>query len=50
VFAGVPGATPDNQGWKLTLAAGVGSSVALICDGNSFLVTAMSGSCTITSP
>ena len=47
VFAGHPGATPDNQGSKLTLAVGVGSSVALICDGKSFLVSAVSGSCTI---
>lgn len=47
VFAGMPGATPANQGSALTLPAVVGSSVALISDGKSYLVTAASGSCTI---
>ena len=47
VFAGMPGATPANQGSKLTLPATVGSSVALVSDGLSFLVMAASGSCTI---
>jgi len=47
VFAGMPGAIPANQGSALTLPAVVGSSVALISDGKSFLVTAVSGSCTI---
>lgn len=47
VFAGQPGATPDTQGSKLTLPAVVGSSVALISDGVSFLLSAASGSCTI---
>lgn len=47
VFAGMPGATPANQGSALTLPAVVGSSVALISDGKNFLVTAASGSCTI---
>lgn len=47
VFAGMPGATPDNRGSKIALASAEGSSVALISDGKSFLVTAASGSCTI---
>lgn len=47
VFAGMAGATPNNQGSALTLPAVEGSSVALISDGKSFLVTAASGSCTI---
>lgn len=47
VFAGQPGAVPDNQGSKLALSSVQGSSVALISDGKSFLVTAASGSCTI---
>jgi len=47
VFAGMPGATPANQGSKLSLPAVVGSSVALISDGNSFLVMAASGSAAI---
>ena len=36
VFAGMPGATPDNRGSKLTLATGVNQSVALISYGISF--------------
>lgn len=47
VFAGQAGAAPDNQGSKLALASVEGSSVALISDGKSFLVTAASGSCMI---
>jgi hypothetical protein len=47
VFAGMPGATPDAQGSKLTLSAVQGSSVALISDGASFLLMAASGSHTI---
>ena len=47
VFAGTPGATPDNLGSKLTLPAVVGSSVALISDGASFLLMASSGSCSL---
>lgn len=47
VFAGMPGATPDNNGSKLTLASGTNRSVALISDGVSFLVMASSGSCSI---
>lgn len=47
VFAGMPGATPENNGSKLTLATGTNRSVALISDGVSFLVMASSGSCTI---
>lgn len=47
VFAGMAGATPANQGSKLTLPAVVGSSVALVSDGKSFLVMAASGSCTL---
>lgn len=47
VFAGHVGATPANQGSKLTLPAVVGSSVALVSDGKSYLMLAASGSCTI---
>lgn len=47
VFAGFPGGTPDTNGSRLTLPAVVGSSVALVSDGVSFLLTAASGSCTI---
>lgn len=47
VFAGIPGGTPNNCGAACTLPAVVGSSVALICDGLNFLVTAASGSCTL---
>ena len=47
VFAGMAGATPANQGSKIALDSKEGSSVALISDGKSFLVTAASGSCTI---
>lgn len=47
VFAGLPGATPANNGAACTLPAVVGSSVALISDGRNFLVTAASGSCVI---
>ena len=35
-------------GSKLTLPAVVGSSVVLVCDGNKFIVTAASGSFTLT--
>ena len=47
VFCGMPGATPANQGSALTLAPVIGSSVALVSDGKSFLVMASSGSCAI---
>lgn len=47
VFAGMAGATPANQGSALALASVIGSSVALVSDGKSFLVMAASGSCTI---
>jgi len=47
VFAGMPGATPENNGSKLTLATGTNRSVSLISDGKSFLVMAASGSCVI---
>lgn len=47
VFAGMPGATPDTRGSKLTISAVQGSSVALISDGASFLLMAASGSHTI---
>jgi hypothetical protein len=47
VFAGMAGATPNNQGSKLTLETGTNKSVSLISDGRSFLVMAASGSCTI---
>lgn len=47
VFAGMAGATPANQGSKLTLSNVVGSSVALVSDGAKFLVMAASGSCTL---
>lgn len=47
VFAGMSGATPDNQGSKLTLSTGTNMSVSLISDGKSFLVMAASGSCVI---
>ena len=36
-----------SQGSKLTLRAGVGSSVFLVCDGNKFIVSANTGSITI---
>lgn len=47
VFAGMPGAIPSNRGSNLALASVEGSSVALVSDGKSFLVTAASGSCVI---
>lgn len=47
VFAGIAGATGGTQGSKLALPNIVGSSVVLECDGVNFLVSAMSGSCTI---
>jgi len=47
VFAGMPGATPANSGAKLTFPAVANTSVALISDGKSFLVTAASGSITL---
>ena len=47
VFAGMAGATPANSGAKLTFPATVGTSVALISDGKSFLVSAASGSFTL---
>lgn len=49
VFAGMPGASGINgQGSSLALNATQGSSVCLISDGKSFLLNALSGSCTIT--
>lgn len=47
VFSGMPGATPDGKGSRLTMPATQGSSVALISDGASFLVMAASGSMTL---
>lgn len=47
VFAGMPGATPANQGSLLTFPSVQGSSVALVSDGASFLVMASSGSMTL---
>jgi hypothetical protein len=47
VFAGTLGATPANSGAKLTFPAVANTSVALISDGKSFLVTATSGSITL---
>ena len=48
VFAGMFGASGVNgQGSSLALNAVQGSSVALISDGKSFLLSALSGSCTI---
>lgn len=47
VFAGHLGTTPENEGSALALSSTEGSSVALISDGNKFLVMAASGSCTI---
>jgi len=47
VFAGMVGATPENEGSALALEGVQGSSVALISDGNKFLVMAASGSCTL---
>lgn len=49
VFAAYPGTTANlnANGSKLTLATPVGSSVALVSDGNKFLVMAASGSFTI---
>lgn len=47
VFAGMAGATPANSGAKLTFPGTLGTSVALISDGKSFLVSAASGSFTL---
>lgn len=47
VFAGHVGATPANAGSAITFPAVVGSSVALISDGKSYLFAAASGSFTI---
>lgn len=50
VFAGIPGSSAAGvsaRGSRLTLASALGSSVSLVSDGNSFLVTGLSGSCTI---
>jgi len=47
VFAGMPGATPDGVGSKLTLNSVLGSSVALVSDGASFLIMAASGSASL---
>lgn len=47
VFSGMPGATPDGKGSMLRMPATVGSSVALISDGASFLIMASSGSVTL---
>ena len=47
VFAGMPGATPNTRGSALTLPEVVGSSVVLVSDGKNFLLTAASGSCSI---
>jgi len=47
VFAGMPGATPDGMGSRLTFPSVEGSSVALISNGASFMLMAASGSVTI---
>jgi len=50
VFAGIPGSSVAGvaaQGSRLTLPGVLGSSVALVSDGKSFLVAGLSGSCTI---
>lgn len=47
VFAGMAGATPAGEGSALALENIVGSSVALLSDGNKFLVMAASGSCAL---
>lgn len=48
VFAGFVGATGvSGSGSKLALPAVVGSSVAVVSDGASYLLTAMSGTCVI---
>lgn len=50
VFAGIPGSSIAGvaaQGSRLTLPNILGSSVSLVSDGKSFLVTGLSGSCTI---
>ncbi len=48
VFAGMFGSTGVNgQGSSLALNSTLGSSVALVSDGASFLLQALSGSCTI---
>lgn len=48
VFAGLPGTTGvSGSGSSLALPAVVGSSVAVVSDGKSFLLSALSGSCTI---
>jgi|GEM_PF-3390134 len=50
VFAGIPGSSVAGvaaQGSRLTLPGVLGSSAAFVSDGKSFLVTGLSGSCTI---
>ena len=47
VFAGMAGATPAGEGSALALESVEGSSVALLSDGNKFLVMAASGSCAL---
>ena len=48
VFAGMIGASGvDGQGSSLALNSTQGSSVCLVSDGKSFLLNALSGSCTI---
>lgn len=47
VFAGIPGSAVATQGSRLTLPAVLGSSVTFVSDGRSFLLTGLSGSCTI---
>jgi len=47
-FCGVPGLTGANgSGSKLALSAVIGSSVVLVSDGKSFVLTGMSGSVTL---
>ena len=47
IFAGTPGAIPDNKGQKITFPATTGASVSLISDGLSYCIMASSGSMTI---
>lgn len=50
VFAGIPGSSVAGvagQGSKLALPAVIGSSVSLVSDGKNYLLTGLSGSCTI---
>jgi len=50
IFAGRLGG-PVHEGTKLTFAgAAAGESVSLVSDGRVYLLTGMSGSCTITAP